>query len=222
MKKLLIIVAILIVVTTGICFLPYGKSDKYNMMSMIQHNYYALETERYFAEFYCGERENNFQYDGFSQPKLQFGIFRVKLFGSVNYANNLDIIIKIDNQQRELSLAKNPFDNTFMCDIEKIYDNSEIEIFVKNIDENFNSMKNISQDWNFGYEKVIDKGFDVLQNFINDNKKNGNSCECYVSVIYNKFNAQTNYFWNFNIRTSDFKSKTVVFDVSYGESILML
>ncbi len=222
MKKILIITFSLIIVALIFCFLPYGASEKYNLMSNIQQNYYCVQTERYFAEFYCGERESVFEYDGYSKPKMQYGIFRIKVFGNVNYANSINIIAKIDDKKLQLCLEKNPFDNTFMCDIEKIYNSNSVEIFVENIDEKFNVLQNISSNWNFDYNNAINKGFDELKDFISENNKKGNSCECYLSIIYNKYNFETNYFWSFNVRTSAFKSKTVVFQVEDGESVLIL
>ncbi len=224
MKKYVIFITIIIICVAGIvCInLYFGRSQIYNMTSQLQHNYFMKNTDRYFVEFYSGERENVFEYNGVSTQKVAYGIFSVKLFGDNNYAKSLNTFVKLNGKEYIYILEKNPFNSTFMCDVGSVFDDdASIEILIENLDDSYVKLDCISNSFNISYYNALEKGFNVLKNFIKQNSKNNKSCECYLTIVYNKYNNNTNYFWAFMVKTSNLQSKNAVIDAFNGEVVFV-
>lgn len=186
------------------------------LTSQLQYNYFYTQTNRYFAECNFGIREIDFEYNGIATSKLEYGIFKVNLYKNNNYATKLNATIKINNKSYVYILEKNPFDSSFMCDIKKSYgDNDIIEIYIENIDDCFNEFISKSKDWSVNYNYILKKGFKSLKHFIKNNK----NCECYLTIIYNKYNQQTSYYWMFKALSNNGESKIVIFDIN-GDIVL--
>lgn len=221
MKKFMpyLLIFLLFIIACLIFNLSYGKNSQVKLSSQIQYNYFSLKVDRYFAECYFGLRENNFEYDGISTEKVEYGIFKINLYGNNDYAKKINVNIKINNNEKIYILEKNPFDNTFMCDIGKIYsDEDTIEILVENVDDDYNTMQSISADWKINHNLALKNGFNYLKKFIFQNK---NNCECYLTIIYNNGDAETSYFWAFKVITTNSKSKLVVITPDNGDIVLM-
>ena len=198
-----------------ISFCTLGESKKFNMMSQIQYNYFFLKEERYVAEFSCGLREEVFDYDGVSTSKVHYGIIKVKLLNSNNYASRIKIYLSINKKSQDFILEKNPFEDNFVTDTYLFIKETDIvEIFVENVNTEYKQMNCISKHWISDCHKVLNISFKENKQFIKENSKNGKSCECYLSVIYNKYQDTTNYYWLFQIYTSSLKSKYIVLDVN--------
>ena len=222
MKKFLcVFVSVLIIfITLYICFYgSYGKSKQYSVTSQIEYNFFNLSTDRYLAECYFGEREEYFEYDGNSTQKVEYGIFRVIMFALSDCTQNLKANIKINNKEKIFILEKNPFDNSFMCDICQICDDNDcIEIIIENIDNNYQKFNCISANWNINYKKAINMSFKYLKEFA---LKNNNNFEGYLTIVYNKNLTDTLYFWCYRIVTKDNQVKLVVIDTNFGDVVLM-
>ena len=194
----------------------------YNMSSQLQHNYFMKTTDRYFVEFYSGEREKIFEYNGVSTDKVQYGIFSIKLYGDNNYAKFLNAFVKLNGKEYIFVLEKNPFNATFMCDVGKVFTNdANIEILVENIDDDYVKLDCISNSFNVNYYGALEKGFNILKNFIKQNSKNNKSCECYLTIVYNKYDDNTNYFWVFMVKNNNLQSKNAVIDAFSGEVLFI-
>ncbi len=224
MKKHLIFVIIILASVLGLlCInLYFGRSQMYNMSSQLQHNYFMKTTDRYFAEFYSGEREQSFEYNGISTPKIAYGIFSIKLFGDNNYAKSLNAFVKLNGNEYIFILEKNPFNGTFMCDVGSVFkDDANIEILIENIDDGYVKLDCVSNSFKINCYRALEKGFDTLKSFIKENSKNNKSCECYLTIAYNKFDEETNYFWVFMVKSSNLQSKNAVIDVFSGDVLFV-
>ena len=222
MKKILLtfVSSVLIFMILYVCFYgSFGKSIKYNVTSQIEYDFFNLNTDRYFAECYFGEREEYFEYDGNSTQKVEYGIFRVVMLALSDYTQNLKANIKINNEEKVYILEKNPFDNSFMCDICRICTQNDcIEIMIENIDYNFKSLNCISLNWKIDYKSALNLSFKYLKDFA---LKNNNNFEGYLTIVYNKNLTDTLYFWCYRIVTKNNQVKLVVFDTNFGDIILM-
>ena len=186
-----------------------GKSKIYNNSSQIEQNYFNVKTNRYFAEIYFGEREIIYEFDGISTPKKDYGLIKVNVFNDDNNAKNVNCILKINDKSINLNLIKNPFENNFVFDVEILCKNTDIiEIFIPNIDEDFNKMNCISQNFKSNYNQALEMGYNFFKEFIKNNKY-----ECYLTILFEKFNNNTNYFWSFVLQTTDYKSKSLIMDI---------
>ncbi len=221
MKKYFCFVIIFVVFIVSYYFLNnnISVSKKHNMSSQIEYNYFNLQAERYFAECNFGVRELYFEYDGESTQKVDYGIFRVVLNFSSDYAKSLNAVIKINDKTVDVVLEKNPFDNSFMCDICKVCSvDDDIEILIENIDFFYNKFNPVTSTWNIDYQKALDLSFIYLNDFIKQNKK---SCEGYLTIIYSKYELETTYFWCYRVVTNDHQTRLVVFDINKGDIVLM-
>lgn len=222
MKKLIFCSIVIIAFISIIILeaLSISSSKKYNLTSQIQYNYFLLKNDNYIAELSCGLREDNFDYDGISNNKLEYGILKVEIYGFTGYASNIDVVLNISDKNYPYILEKNPFDNSYMCDLEFIIqNNNKIKLKINAIDNNFNEFECVSNLWKMNYKSAQQKGYDVYNSFIKENNKNNKSCECYLTVIYNGY-QNTNYYWVFKVQTTDLKSKMIVIDTNTCEIVL--
>ena len=221
MKKYIPLVFIIfLLVVAYFCFNQnVGESNKYNLSSQIEYNYFNLYTQRYNAECMFGVREINFDYDGKSTEKVEYGIFKITFLFQNNYAKNIDVNLKINNKINQYKFEQNPFDGSFMCDICKTYyENDLIEIMVNNIDDNYKNFTPISNAWKIDYKKAINIIFNYSKNFVKNNK---NSFEGFLTIIYNKNLKDTEYFWCYRFVTNDRYNKLYVIDVNSGDIVLI-
>ena len=222
MKKfVLVFVVCLILFVFGALYFcgSFGQSNQYNVTSQIEYNFFNLTAKRYFAECYFGERESVFEYDGNSTPKVEYGIFRVILNFSSDYAQSINAYIKINGKEKIYILEKNPFDNSFMCDICKVYyDDADIQILIENIDDDYQQFSSVSSNWNIDFQKAMNLSFKYLKNFA---IKNTNNFEGYLTIVYNRNLVDTQYFWCYRLVTKDNQVKLVLFDTNLGDVILM-
>ena len=222
MKKYLGIAAVVVFILLFIILkLPLGASDKYNICSQILISYFCVNNNNYFAEFSSGQREINFDYDGISNKKTDYGVFKIKLKTFTGYANNINVSVKINDKITEYILDKNPFDNSFMCDIETLINNdAKIKILVDNIDINYTELNCISNGWNVGYNKAFNVGYNNLNDYIKQKNKNNINCECFLTVTSKTQNNEIICYWIFSVKSSDLKTKNILIDVNNCEIIL--
>lgn len=214
MKKLIIFFVFLCLVSSCLLFfdLPLGMSNIYNMCSQIEFGYMNLFTDRYFAEYSFGEREKEFEYDGISTEKVDYGVIKLKFYENTNFANEICAKVKIDGNELSVFLIKNPFENNYVCDTQKIGKNVELKI--ENVDDEFKKLDYISNGWKSSYKQVLEKCFKFMNKEIKTNKRSGVKNEIFLTIIYGDEKENINYFWNFTIVNSKYKSKNIVLDIS--------
>lgn len=222
MKKIIFCISLVIIYVIIFCLthLSNTETKQYNLTSQIQHNYYILKTDKYSAELSCGLREDDFECDGISNEKIEYGILEVYINGFTDYADKIDVILNINGKNYAYILEKNPFKNSFVCDIGFIikYDN-DINFKINSIDDKFFKFECVSNTWKVNYKDAQKKGFNILKSFIKQNSKNKKTCECYLTAIYNDL-ENSKYFWLFQVQTSKLTSKIVVIDVNTCEIVL--
>ena len=182
------------------------------MCSQIEFGYMNLFTDRYFAEYSFGEREEEFEMNGISTEKVKYGLLKIQFFENTNFANTINVNVIVDEENLFVILEKNPFENNYVCDIEKLGKN--IEIKIENIDDEFEKLDYISNGWKSSYKQALEKCVKFLDKEIKTNKKNGIKSEIYVTIIYGDTEENKNYFWNFILVNSQYKSKNIVLDVN--------
>lgn len=218
MKKIFFISIFVLIGFVLFYILNFGISDTtmYNITSQIQYNYFLLVNDKYKAEFSSGLREDYYEYDGISNPKVEYGIIKVSLNSFSGYAKEIEISLKIDGKVFSYILEKNPFEDCFMCDIEQIIqEKNKIEIFVNNIDDDYQILECISSLWKTDYKKAQRYSFNILKDFIKQNLKL--NCECYLTI---ECEDNINYYWFFKVQTSKLESKIIVFDINTCEIVL--
>ena len=222
MKKIVIIILILCSIFLLWFFKngEIGESQKLNISSQIQYSLFVLNTDKYTAELSFGIREDDFEYDGKSNSKLEYGVLKVFIKGFTGYANKIETVLSIESQNYVYELEKNPFDNMFVCDMQKIINgNKNIQIQIPLLDEMFYSFENISKNWKIDYKVALNIGFKEMKGFILENNNASKSCEIYLTAIDNG-RHDTEYFWLFKVQTSQLKTKIIVIDTKTCEIVL--
>lgn len=216
MRKITVIIICAVVLLLCIKNISFGENYKYQISSQIQYNIFNIKTEKYTAKLSSGIREEDFEYDGKSSSKLEYGLIEVSIKGFTDYAKEIDIVINLDKQNTVYTLEKNPFNNSFVCDIGKtIKDNNIIKVQIPLIDEAFYELECISSMWPTNYKHALNVGFNEFRSFI----KQSSSCEIYLTIVDGDAN-DNNYFWLFRVQTIQLKTKILVIDIKTGEIVL--
>lgn len=188
------------------------KTQKYNMCSQIEFAQFYAQNSKYEATIKVGERESVFEFDGKSTNLVQYALLEVSLVSRGGYAKSLDVIIFVANKKILATLVKNPFKESFIVDFaEKICESDEIKIWVNGVDDNYTQLDCVTKEWESTYKDALDKGFCEYEKFILQKRKNGKSCECYLTIAKNV--EIDIFFWNFTIKTSDFDTKSMLLDI---------
>lgn len=195
------------------------KEDVYDNISEIRYNLYVGENAYFKANFSSGMRENPYSFDGISNSKCEFGVLSVD-FKNLENKNQIAYSLTVDSIQANGYLEENPFDHTFMVDIEKLIETkNNIILKIEGFDNDI-ILSPISQEWQTTYSDVLDlilsKYEENFNIFVKNNKFNA---ECYLKIIYDKTNAQNPYFWHFSAIGTDGTKISFIVDVNSGEII---
>ena len=224
MKKFsqkIVVISFIIIFLIGLSFYAFFGVDygEYFYTSQIEYGYYIANSSRYFAEFNFGQREAIFEYDGVPTTKVEYGIFKITLKEPNNYADNLSGKVNINDQVQTIILEKNPFDDSFMCDIEKIaIDETQILLCLDNLDDDYIEFVPKFKEWGIKYPKALKMGYTYLREFRDKNK---NCFEGYLTIVRNNQIDDTQYFWCYRVINKTSDVKLVVFDVENGDIVLM-
>ena len=175
------------------------------MCSQIEYNYLYVNTDYYDATLRFGERESYFRRDGIRTRKKEYGVLTIKFFGDVSYAQNIVARIKVDGEDYLCILEKNPFDQSFMCDIERVLKYKDIQLYVDNVDFDYHSFVDVTKNFKAQYTKALSFSFKQLKPFIDQNK---DSVECYLTI---RSEDNSKYVWCF-VAVSEYETKFILFD----------
>ena len=136
-------------------FIGCGKinfnTHAHTYISEYRKNLFMNKTGNMIVTFTSGEREKDYDLTGTKTPLVDFGVLTVKFFIEVG-----DILptfeLKIDDKDYIGQLERNPFDGSFVFDIEKQVDD-EAEITLKLIDFEQNlKLVCVSSSWKTTWE----------------------------------------------------------------------
>ena len=169
------------------------------------------------VEVYCGQREKQFEYDGVSTSKVDYGIIKI-CFDEKLEQSTIDISFQVNEKKTNLTLEKNPFDQSYMIDIEKqISSNSVVKINILNSVYEEIIVDCQSKNWQITDKEALEIAGESLQQFMIENSKNNLDYECYLKVVHNVQDGKRLYFYTFSIKTNQHKNSGVVIDVNTGE-----
>lgn len=224
-KKILItflaIVVIGIVVLVSV--LTFGcKPSNLNLMQKNLSEYrkvlYVANTPNFNATFTTGKREEPYLLNGVSEKKVEYGVLIVKFNNEV--VSQPTFTLLIDTIQFSGKLEKNPFDNTYVADIEKeVSDVADInlKVMVDEINDNIN-MDNASADWKISYKKALSIATtefeDILPNYIEGNRLNA---ESHIKIVGSTEDELPKIYWYVSIICQNGDSFACIVDPYSGE-----
>ena len=192
-----------------------GKNNMYKITSQIQKTYFINTTSRYVAEFSTGKREQVFEYNGISTDKVDYAVLKIKFFEDTNFANSINVKIKYNDKEITAVLEKNPYDGTYVCDVKKIIDTTDV-VSAKIIAGEFVDsvqISNVASGWNVNHENALKLACSELKKELNTLIENDEFCgECYIKILNDTELKENHYFWYVNFVSRHGKTFAVIID----------
>ena len=216
MKKIVFCVVVCLVPLVLVGCGTSIKTDVVNNMSDIRYDIFVGQSEGVVVNLMTGLRENPYAYDGNSNKKTEFGVITVSF--EHQPTQNVHFALSIDGVTTSGVLEENPYNHTFMADIEKIVSNdSGVFLTLEGTVQNLQLIP-ISKTWAVQYSQALDIAVNALQEDINEAYKNKKfQAECYLKIVLDQTNVDKPYYWCFMIVYAEGGSKSIVFDVNTGQ-----
>lgn len=105
----------------------------------------------------CGYRESEYKLNGVATDLIEFGVVTVKVFEQLSGDLDMNYVLFVGTEKFDGVMAKNPFDGTFVIDIQKIIDRNANIVLQLNLGEWEKSYKltRIDEDWGLGSDDCI-------------------------------------------------------------------
>lgn len=192
------------------------KSDVIDNMSDIRYNIFAGQTSHLSASLMCGMRENPYNYDGVHKKVTEFGVVTVSI-KNLDKQESYNYTLNIGDNKITGFLEENPYDHTFMTDIEKIIDcENAVYLSVEGVAENVQLICE-SKNWQIQYKNAIDIAYNNLeQDFVALYDKKKFKAECYLKIVHDQNNVSNPYYWCFMVVGQNGEAKSVIIDVNNG------
>ena len=214
-KKVLFVIFIFLV-----CFLFISCTN--GTISIVKKNLSDFQTVLFIGEgenYYCGlssgYRESEYYYNGISTSLVECGVVSLQFKDIITY-QNVQIELEIDGTATEYLLELSPYENVFMCDIEKsILNNQDVLLNIKSQQEKI-KLKCVSNDWKINENTALQIGTEYLNDKIKElyfNKKL--NAECYLKPIF-KF-GYDKVFWYFSVINLGGDVNYCLIDVNTGK-----
>jgi len=184
------------------CFSGCGgnlSEELQDKLSEVRFNLFETENEFVNVKFTSGFREEPYVLNGKSENKKEFGVITVKfLMETTNLSGMPSFIITISDMDFDGEFELNPFDQTYVQDIETfVLDESEIYIKVSWQDFVFESkLTNISNTFNYTHKDALNAFTKEYKSKIEKLLKNNSDFEIYVKIINDpSLEIDKNYFY---------------------------
>lgn len=218
MKKkifaLLVCVGVLIVCLTG-CGTSI-KTDVVNNMADIRYNIFSGQSKGVVVNLMCGMRENPYIIDGFAKKPVQFGVITATL--SQKPTQPVHYTLTVSKQTFSGVLEENPYNHTFMVDIEKIVSVTDaVYITIESVVENLLLVPE-SEGWAVQYDQALDIGIAALEEKLKTvYEKRKFKAECFLKIVLDQSTTDCPYYWCFGFNAQNGSKSMVIFDVKTGE-----
>lgn len=188
-----------------------------NNMSDLRKNYFNAQTEDYYIELSCGQREEVFAYDGISTNKVPCGVLVLE-FANVYSYDYVTGTIDIDGQKKEIILKKSPFEYKYMVDLNQyLTQKNKIKFSLKNTNTEV-VLTEVSHSWKIDYKKAISIATNKLKNKLENLYFNQTlNAEAYLKIVTKKDFNKT--FWYFSYIDRAGQKESMLIDVNSGKII---
>jgi len=168
-------------------------------LSEVRYNLFVAGNEEINVKFTSGFREDPYVLNGKSENKKEFGVITVKFLKNISNKNATpNFVITISDMDFDGELELNPFDQTYVQDIETfVLDASSVSIKISFGDFCFESnLKNVSNDFAINHKDALNIFVKEYKKDIQTLSKNGKDFEVYVKIINDpSLEIDKNYFY---------------------------
>ena len=224
-KKRILWFVVGIIIFCGVIGLLYGmffnveaKELAKKNLSEVRYNFFVGSDDISNVSLSSGYRENPYAIDGVHNDMVAFGV--VVFRTSLSNVSEPTYEMTVDDENYQGIMERNPYDNTFVADIEKLVgDDSSVTFKVSIEDDVYTfTLTNISKDWAVGHTEAFEIGIDALNDYIQTLRK-GNTFkgECYVKIVTDPNNILQIYYWYVAVVDTAGNTHAVVIDSSNGK-----
>ena len=170
------------------------KTHEHTYISEYRKNLFVNKTGILLATFTSGEREKDYDLTGIKTPLVDFGVLTIKF--NVNIGDTLPTFeLKVDDKTFLGTMEKNPYDGSFVYDIEtQVKDESEITLKLPDFEQNLKLIC-VSSGWNTTWEDSVEIFCQKYNKEIASHTKQGKFLgEIYVKIVSTD-KTLDNVFW---------------------------
>lgn len=221
MKKVFsITVAVLILMVVSACSDHMFISFQ-NNLSEVRRNLFESSDEEVYVTFMTGLREEDYVLDGVSTNKMEFGVVAFSMLKNENlYLTQPKYRLTVNDKVYEGELARNPYDFTYVADIQRVVENSAVisaQIISDKVNTTLN-LNNVSNEWKVSYNEVQELGYKAMKSTIKKHSKTKLlDGEVYIKILYETSKPTAEYFWYVGVVFKDGKNISVILDINTGK-----
>ena len=187
-----------------------------NVLSEYRKNLFVSRTNFCTATFTSGQREENYIMDGNNTKLVDFGVLTVK-FNSYTSQSLPKFELKINNDLYAGEFEHNPYDNTFVFDIQKqVNDNDTLNLYLVDFDQS-TLMQCFSKTWKVNYKQAqnifTEKYKTEIEGHLTDNILKG---EVYIKIVSDDKELK-NFYWYVLLVCQNGDMYSSLIDVNSGE-----
>ncbi len=192
-------------------------------LSEVRYNLFVGKNENFSVKFTSGFREDPYVIDGISESKKEFGVITVKIFNEQNFNADeneiFEYVITINDTDYDGTFEQNPFDKTFVADIETfVLDESKVEIKLTFQGKTFESeLVNVSKNFKISHKDALDIFIKEHEKNIENYIKNGINFEIYVKILGDDSVASEQYYFYICLISTNNDTINLIINPQNGE-----
>jgi|GEM_PF-2973058 hypothetical protein len=221
MKKFLIVVASVILGTTGVMSLMNNNNSNLDLakenISEVRYNLFAASTDEVSATLMTGEREDPYILDGIANDLVDFGIIDVTFKeDTTDYVGTPTFRLTVGDNFIDGELEESPFEKDYIADIKTQVDTENQVFLLVEWNDLYQTleMNPVSPDWECDWEASLELAIEEIEgrNF-NRLVENGElKAEVHVMIVAEPEVSEDTYYWYVNIYGRDGSRVTIVID----------
>ena len=224
MKKKLLIFTLITICLFGLTACGKTKVDLNDYLIEERNNLFTANDNLYTVTFSSGLRENDYNYDGVVNEKVDFGILTLIRNDSLPLANDTYTYkITINEEEFTGNMEKSPIDNSYAVDIEKQVNNDDIiNVEIKFTGYTFKQdLTNTSKDFVVDKNTALNQATNELKTEIeNLLKDKNNKIEVVMKILKDSSNTELNrFYWYVGIISTNGETLGILIDTNTGEII---
>ena len=167
------------------------KTHAHTYISEYRKNLFVAKTGNMFITFTSGERESDYDLTGYKTPLVDFGVLTVVF--DVDIKDLLPSFqLRVNDKNYSGKLEKNPFDNSYVYDIEtQVNDNDDITLTLDDFEQSL-KLVCISSEWKSTWEDAVEIFNQKYLKEVASHTKQGEFLgEIYVKIVAENKNLES-------------------------------
>ena len=207
MKKFIPILLIIFILPLSAC----GKGDYMaSNMSEVTHIFYVGQVGSDYASISVGQREEPYQKDGVSKPKVDFSL--ISLYVEGYYLMRLDCIVTVNGVSQEVTLEC--VGGNYMYDLAYAL-SADDEITISYLNKSM-TFENASKNFAVSEKRALEIAREQLSTEL---KEHQNKAEFYLRVLGQEGEGLHTLFWAFTMVCTDKSTYNCVINAQTGQII---